>query len=227
MHCCEAWEPVGKCFDQCSFECIDFHGLSQIIASLTRERIAEREAEYVTSLGHRRKKTMPWRSADLVFAPGAPRSQCSACTLPVKTATLWKMKTNRAGDYVNIGVRYLRRVLKPSGTVALETILRYVQQAPDDLRWVIDKNEVDELMVTKKESAPGPDGIPYSFKRCAGGLGSQVLFNAYKHALAGVPIPAQFAPSRTVFVPKSSDVGNISLIVRSPDAPRPLTQKYL
>ena len=22
MHCCEAWEPVGKCFDQCSFECI-------------------------------------------------------------------------------------------------------------------------------------------------------------------------------------------------------------
>ena len=45
MHCCEAWEPVGKRFDPCSFECIDFHGLSQIIAVLTRERIAEREAE--------------------------------------------------------------------------------------------------------------------------------------------------------------------------------------
>ena len=45
MHCCEDWEPVGNCFDQCSFECVDFHGLSQIIASLTRERIAEREAE--------------------------------------------------------------------------------------------------------------------------------------------------------------------------------------
>ena len=41
MRCCAAWEPVGKCFDQCSFECIDFYGLSQIIASLTRERIAE------------------------------------------------------------------------------------------------------------------------------------------------------------------------------------------
>ena len=45
MHCCEAWEPVGKCFDRCSFECIDFRGLSQIIASLTPERIREREAE--------------------------------------------------------------------------------------------------------------------------------------------------------------------------------------
>ena len=45
MHCCEAWELVGKCFDQCSFECIDFHGLGQVIASLTRETVTEREAE--------------------------------------------------------------------------------------------------------------------------------------------------------------------------------------
>ena len=45
MRCCEAWEPVGKCFDPISFECIDFHGLSQITASPTRENPAEREAE--------------------------------------------------------------------------------------------------------------------------------------------------------------------------------------
>ena len=45
MRCCEAWNPVGKCFDPTSFECIDFHVLSQIIASPTRERITEREAE--------------------------------------------------------------------------------------------------------------------------------------------------------------------------------------
>ena len=42
MHCCAAWEPVGQCFDRYSFECT-FHGLRQIIASLTRESIAERE----------------------------------------------------------------------------------------------------------------------------------------------------------------------------------------
>ena len=45
MRCCEAWEPVGKCFDPISFECIGFHGLGQIIANLTRENLAEREAE--------------------------------------------------------------------------------------------------------------------------------------------------------------------------------------
>ena len=50
MHCCAAWELVGKCFDQCSLECTDFHGLSQIIASFTRERTAEREAEILNLL---------------------------------------------------------------------------------------------------------------------------------------------------------------------------------
>ena len=37
MHCCEALERVGKCVDQYSFECVDFHGLSQITVSLTRD----------------------------------------------------------------------------------------------------------------------------------------------------------------------------------------------
>ena len=78
-------------------------------------------------------------------------------------------------------------------------------------------------MATKKESAPGPDVIPYSFYRCAGGLGSQVLFNAHKHVLEGGTIPALFAESRTVFIPKSSDVDNNGRIVRSPEALRPLT----
>ena len=38
-------------------------------------------------------------------------------------------------------------------------------------------------MATKKESAPGPDGIPYSLHRCAVGLGAQFLFNTNKHVL--------------------------------------------
>ena len=63
-----------------------------------------------------------------------------------------------------------------------ENILRYIQKAPDDIREEIDRNEFDELMATKKESAPGPDVISYSFYRCTGGLGSQFLFNAYTHS---------------------------------------------
>ena len=82
------------------------------------------------------------------------------------------------------------------------------------------ETKLNELMATKKESAPGPDGV--SFYRCAGGLGSQFLFNAYKHVLEGGAIPVPLAESRTVF-PKSSDVDNNGRIVRSPEALRPLT----
>ena len=45
MRCCEAWKPIEDCFDPISFECVDFRRLSQIIANLTRENLAEREAE--------------------------------------------------------------------------------------------------------------------------------------------------------------------------------------
>ena len=87
----------------------------------------------------------------------------------------------------------------------------------------MDRNEFDELMATKKESAPGLDGIPYSLCRCAGGLGSQFLFNACKHVLEGGTIPALFAENRTVFLPKYSDVDNNGRIVKSPGALRTLT----
>ena len=99
-------------------------------------------------------------------------------------------------------------------------ILRYVQEAPHDIRWEIDRNEFDELMAVENESA---QRISYSLYRCAGGLGSQFLFNAYKHVLEGGTIPELFAESRTVFIPKSSDVDNNGRIVRSPKALRPLT----
>ena len=44
MRCCEAWKPIEDCFGPMSFECVDFQRLSQIIANLTRENLAEREA---------------------------------------------------------------------------------------------------------------------------------------------------------------------------------------
>ena len=50
-----------------------------------------------------------------------------------------------------------------------ETILDYVQIAPDDIQWEIDQCEFDGMMATKKESAPGPDGIPKSIFGCAVG----------------------------------------------------------
>ena len=49
-----------------------------------------------------------------------------------------------------------------------EDILRDVQQALDDIRWTVDKTEFDDLLAMRKDSALGPDGIPYGAYRCAG-----------------------------------------------------------
>ena len=104
-----------------------------------------------------------------------------------------------------------------------EDILRYVQKAPDDINWTIDQAEFVDLLASKKDSAPGPDGIPYGACRCAGGLGSKFLFNAYRACLKGGAVPDCFAESRTVFIPKTSDIDDNGRIIRSPDALRPLT----
>ena len=61
----------------------------------------------------------------------------------------------------------------------------------------MDKQEFDEMIATKKESAPGPDGVPYGIYRCAGGLGFRFLFNAYRIVVEGGSVLPCFASSRT------------------------------
>ena len=74
----------------------------------------------------------------------------------------------------------------------------------------------------KKDSAPGPDGIPHGAYRCAGNLDSQFLFNAYRSLLEGGTVPEHFAESGIVIIPKTSDIDDSGRIIRSPDALRPL-----
>ena len=67
-------------------------------------------------------KTMPWRSADLDFAPGAPRKQCSVFTLlPMKTVTLWKTKTSQASGSMNIGVQFFTHAPKVRDITKMKT----------------------------------------------------------------------------------------------------------
>ena len=116
MHCCETWEPVGNALinalstpDHC-----EPHAL--------KGSQKERQAEISNLPWTQTEKYTPWRSADLVFVPGAPRNQRLVFTLlPMRTVILWKTKTNRAGDYVNIGPQSFRRALKAKGTFTVKT----------------------------------------------------------------------------------------------------------
>ena len=77
MRCSEAWKPLEDCFDTLSFECVDFQRLSQIIANLTRENLAEREAEVPpfpwtqterdVALARCRNDQRAWRNKKLVL----------------------------------------------------------------------------------------------------------------------------------------------------------------
>ena len=142
-------------------------------------KISQNEKQKLETLpGHRRKKTMPWRSADLDFAWRAK-----------KPVLCLHAVTDKNGHPLENEDESGRRLCEHWGTIFQvrvegqrhhhhENILRYVQKALDDFRWVINKKEFDELMATKKESAPGPDGIPYSLHRCAGRLGSQFFLQS-------------------------------------------------
>ena len=75
-------------------------------------------------------------------------------------------------------------------------------------------------MATKSESAPGPDGIPKTLHWCAGGLGSQFLFDAYKSVLEGGAVPTEFAASWTVFNPNNQGTRLYLLMVPRLDHPK-------
>ena len=171
MRCCEAWKPIEDCFDMSSFECIDFQRLSQIIADLTRETLEEREAEITNLPWTQTEKTLlrPDAEVDNVF--GATRNLCYLSVLSqMKRAIPWKMRMNLEEDFVSIGEPFSRHASQGPRHHQYEDILRFVQKAPDDIRWTIDRTEFDKLIAMKKDSAPDPDGIPYGAYRCAGCL---------------------------------------------------------
>ena len=63
----------------------------------------------------------------------------------------------------------------------------------------------DTTCNSKRESALGPEGLPKSVYRSAGDIG-QFLFAAYQVSLQGAALPDGFDTSRTVLIPKSSEV---------------------
>ena len=185
MRCCEAWKPFNDCFDTLSFDCIDFQRLSQIIASLTCENLEAREAEV---------SPLPWTQTEKDIAldrwcgQRAWRNKKPVLTsvlLQMKRAIPWRMKMNLEQGLMNTGEPFSKHARKGPRHHQHEEILRFVQQAPDDITWTIDQVEFDDLHASKKDSALGPAGIPFGFHRCAGDLGLKFLFRSCQAVLEG------------------------------------------
>ena len=104
-----------------------------------------------------------------------------------------------------------------------QVILPFVQLALRELIRSIGLDEFEEQFASKRDSAPGPDGLPNSVCRGAGGSGAKFLFAAYQATLQGEALPYGFGASRTVFVPETSDINDQGLLIRSPESLRRLT----
>ena len=65
-----------------------------------------------------------------------------------------------------------------------ETIFGCVQGAPDDIQLSLCQGKLDDMLVSKKDSALGPDGLSCSVYRCAGGIGAKLFFTGYENLVA-------------------------------------------
>ena len=111
MRCCEAWNLWKIFFDASSFECIDFQRLSQIIASLTREKLEACEAEV---------SNFPWTQTEKDTALARCKSgqrvwlprnlYCLSVLVQMKRTIPWKTKMNKEEDSVSIGQPFSKHV---------------------------------------------------------------------------------------------------------------------
>ena len=99
----------------------------------------------------------------------------------------------------------------------MKYMLRHVKPAPEGIVWDVSKERnFEELLATKRESAPGPDRLPCSTCRHAGGIGTRFLFEAYQHLFRGGHPPTGFPASRTVLIWKSREVDEAATIASCP-----------
>ena len=80
------------------------------------------------------------------------------------------------GGYANIGARSLKHVLKEGGTSAMRPFSDMFRRHLTIYGGKLTRMNSMNSWPPEKESAPDPDGIPYSLYRCAEGLGSTLLF---------------------------------------------------
>ena len=104
-----------------------------------------------------------------------------------------------------------------------EEILRFVQQALDDINWTIDQAGFDDLVALKEDSALGLDGTSHGVYRCAGGLGSKFLYRAYQAVLEGRNIPECLPKIGPSLSPRRLTSMTFGRNLRSLDALRPLS----
>ena len=78
-----------------------------------------------------------------------------------------------------------------------------MQTFPDDIPGELDAQEFSELIDSRSDSSPGPDGLCFSAWRFGGLRTRKTLFLVYVYQglLSGIPPPPEFRACLLVFLP--------------------------
>jgi endonuclease/exonuclease/phosphatase family metal-dependent hydrolase len=112
---------------------------------------------------------------------------------------------------------------KPCSKLFQKSLLQHVVTAPDDIAWRMSREEFIAIAERCSDSAPGPDGIPYSAWVRADPRFIDFVHRAYDELLDGATLPDDFNAAHMVFLPKGEFDGDAHGIARLPESTRPLT----
>ena len=141
----------------------------------------------------------------------------------IKTATPWRIKMNLLADFVSIGEPFSKHVRKARGTFNMKRFCDLFSKLLMTSSGLLMGLNLMTSWLQKKDSAPGPDGIPYGVYRCADAWVRSYFEMLIKPSWKEVAIPDWFAESRTIFTTLTSDIDDLGRIIRSPDVLHPLT----
>ena len=111
----------------------------------------------------------------------------------------------------------------PCCRVAQQRILQHVVLAPEDINWRLSRDQFIEVAERCSDSAPGPDGIPYSAWVRSDPRFIDCVHRAYDEILDGACLPDDFNDAHMVFLPKGEQDGDQHGIARLPESTRPLS----
>jgi hypothetical protein len=102
-------------------------------------------------------------------------------------------------------------------------LLQYSAEAPADFDWNITDDDIDNAIFHFNDSAPGPDGLPYSAWARAHPSIITALRQAFHNFISGGDLPPDFNKSNMVFIPKGELEADYVQVQRPPEATRPIT----
>ena len=155
---------------------------------------------------------------------GATRNLfCPSVLLQMKRTTPWIMKMILEEDSVNIGEPFSRHEMKDRDIINMKIFYDLSNMHLTTSAGLLIKPSLTTSLPLRKIPLLALMEFPTAFTDVLVAWVRSSSFMLMKLYWREVPFLDCFAESRTIFIPKSSDIDDNGRIIRSPDALRPLT----